>query len=206
MAKHDWNMPCDCSDCCEIIQTHVCPSCQFPNKVSIDRIAHWEEDRKTGGGGFIFEVPSGPIRDLNCYSCANHMKAVGYYTSVHERFCQKEKERIDLIRSNKICACCSKVEGIDWGFSGRVQLREYGGRQLCESCLIDTVKLENPDPSDKDNKYKFDRNMLDWILDRIRIPCVTCGKGHLVAVREQSWRTRCKSCYSRRQGSTLRGG
>jgi len=60
MPKCDFNRPCDCRDCREIIETHVCPNCQFPNKVSIDRIAHWEDDRY-GVGGFKFETPTSTV-------------------------------------------------------------------------------------------------------------------------------------------------
>lgn len=198
MPNCDWNRPCDCSDCREIIETHICPSCQFPNKVSIDRIASWVDDRKAGGGGYMFEIPTSPIKDLSCYSCGHQMEQVGYYTSVHERFCQREKERSDLIRSGRFCVSCNKVEGIDFGFSGLVKIRNLNGRTLCESCLVDAAKLEKPDPADAANKYIFDRAKLEWILDRVKIACATCGKSHWVNVGEQSWRKQCKICYKLR--------
>jgi hypothetical protein len=198
MPNCDWNRPCDCRDCREIIETHVCPSCQFKTKVSIDRIARWEDDKKHGGGGYLFDVPTSPIKDLSCYSCGHHMAAVGYYTSVHERFCQQEKERADLIRAGRFCVSCEKVEGIDFGFSTWIKLRDLNGRTLCESCLVEAAQLEKPDPADAANKYTFDRSKLEWILDRVKLACGTCGKSHWVNVGEQSWRKQCKACYKRR--------
>lgn len=199
MPNCDFNQPCDCLDCREIIETHVCPSCGFNNKVSINRTAHWKDDRKNGRGGYyLFEVPTSPIKDLNCYDCGHHMAAVGYYTSVHEQFCEQEKERAALIRAGKVCGSCNKIEGLDWGFRGRVNLRDFNGRTLCESCLVKAVQLEKPDPSDAANKYIFDRAKLEWILDRVKIACSTCTKSHWVKVTEQSWRKQCKACYSRR--------
>lgn len=197
MPNCDWNRPCDCRDCREIIETHICPNCQFPNKVSIDRNARWVEDRK-GIGGYMFDVPTSPIKDLDCYSCGHHMAAVGYYTSVHERLCEQEKEHADLIRAGKVCAGCNKIEGIDWGFRGRIKLRVFNGKQLCETCVVDAVKQDNPDPSDAANKFTFDEAKLEWILDRVKIACSTCTKSHWVKVAERSWRKQCKSCYSRR--------
>lgn len=126
------------------------------------------------------------------------MEEVGYYTTVDEAGCQREKERMELIRAGKICASCGKVEGLDWGHSRRVKLQVYRGRQLCEKCLVDAAKQDKPNPSDKDNKYEFSEAQLEWLLVRVRILCTTCGKGHLVAVSEQRWLTRCKVCYSRR--------
>lgn len=198
MPNCDWNRPCDCRDCREIIKTHICPSCQFPNKVSIDRITRWEDDRKHEGGGYMFEIPTSPIKDLTCYGCGHHMAAVGYYTSVHERFCEQEKERIDLIRAGKVCSNCNKIERIDWGFRGRIKLQAFNGRQLCETCVVDAVKQDNPDPSDTVNKFTFDESKLEWILDRVKIACETCSKLHWVKMTEQSWRRQCMSCYSRR--------
>lgn len=198
MANHDFSSPCDCSDCRETIETHICPNCQFPNKVSIDRTARWVNDRK-GGGDYMFDIPTSPVRDLNCYSCGHHMPAVGYYTSVHEAACQMAKERVDLIRAGKVCGSCNRVEGIDWGFGNPIQLRTYNGQQLCGECVVKAAKQENPDPSDKDNKYEFDRTRLEWSLARVRSYCKTCGKGYLVAVNERSWRNLCKPCYSQRR-------
>ncbi|MEK4105567.1 hypothetical protein NST28_15925 [Paenibacillus sp. FSL R10-2791] len=126
------------------------------------------------------------------------MKQVGYYTSVDKEACKREKERLELIGAGKSCVNCAKVEGLDWGFSRRVQLHEYRGRQLCEECLVNAAKQDKPDPSDKDNKYEFNGDRLEWSLVRVRIPCTTYGKGHLVAVSERGWRTRCKMCYSLR--------
>lgn len=198
MPNCDWGHPCDCSDCREQINTHICPSCGFLNRVSVMRSSRWVADLKHGGGYYAFDVPFAPIRDLNCFNCGYCMSAVGYYTSVHKEFCQEEKERMELILAGKSCSICNKVEGIDWAIPGRVQLREYGDQKLCQKCLVDAAKQDNPDPSDKDNKYDFNAVRLEWDLVRVRIPCTTCGKGHLVAVNEQSWRKRCKACYSKR--------
>ncbi|MEK5282985.1 MULTISPECIES: hypothetical protein [unclassified Paenibacillus] len=198
MANHDFNSPCNCSECREITQTHVCLSCQFPNKVSIDGIARWVSDRK-GGGDYIFDIPPSPIRDLNCYSCGHLMPAVGYYDSVDKEACQRAQERIDLIHAGKVCNSCNKVEGIDWGFGGIIKLRTYNGQQFCGGCVVEAAKQDNPDPSDKDNKYEFNQASLEWSLARVRSYCKTCGKGYLVAVSERSWRNLCKSCYSQRR-------
>ncbi|WP_348622571.1 hypothetical protein [Paenibacillus polymyxa] len=198
MPNCDWGRPCDCSDCRELIDTHVCPSCGFSNRVSVIRSSRWVDDLKHGGGYYEFDAPTVPIRDLSCYDCGHCMEAVGYYTSVDEAGCQREKERVELIRAGKSCASCSKVEGLDWGLSSRLKLQEYGDRLLCEECLVDAAKQDKPDPSDKDNKYEFNRTQLEWSLVRVRIPCTICGKGHLVAVSERYWRTRCKKCYSHR--------
>ncbi|WP_124118906.1 hypothetical protein [Paenibacillus xylanexedens] len=197
MPNCDWNMPCDCSNCREIIETHVCPSCQFLNKVSIDRIARWEDDRK-GSGGYVFEVPTSPIKDLSCYSCGHYMAAVGYFMSVHERLCEKEKERADLIRAGKVCSSCNKIEGLDWGFRTHIQLQTFNGRKLCAECVVDAAKLEKTDPSDIANKYTFDVSKLEWILNRVKIGCATCSKSHWVNVAEKSWRKQCKTCYKSR--------
>lgn len=196
MPNCDWNRPCDCSDCRERIDTHVCPSCGFSNKVSVMRSSRWVDDLKHGSGYYEFDAPAAPVRDLACYNCGHCIKEVGYYTSVDQSGCQREKERMELIGAGKICASCNRIEGIDWGFSSRVQLQEYKDRQLCQICVVDAVMQDKPDPSDKNNKYEFNKTLLEWILVRVRIACTSCGKGHLVAVNEQGWRTRCKKCYS----------
>lgn len=186
-------------DCREVIETHICLSCRFPKKVSIDRIARWEDDRKNGGG-YTFEIPTLPLnlKDLTCYGCGHHMVAVGYYTLVHERFCEQEKERADLIRTGKVCVNCNKIEGIDWGFHGRIKLQVFKGRQICQTCVVDAVKQDNPDPSDAVNKFTFDESKLEWVLYRVKIACKTCTRSHWVKVTERSWRKQCKSCFSRR--------
>lgn len=198
MSNCDFNRPCDCSDCRETIKRHICPNCGFPNVVSIMRDSRWVANLKHGSGHYEFEAPTEPVLDLNCYSCGYCIKEVGYYTSISETGCQNEKERLELIRDGKTCDNCSLVEGIDWVLVSRVQLREYQGRKLCQKCLIDNVKHDNPDPSDKDNKYEFNQTLLKWALVRVRIACTSCGKGHLVSVKEQKWRTRCRKCYSNR--------
>lgn len=198
MANCDWNRPCDCSDCRESIDTHVCPNCGFSNRVSVMRSSRWVADMKHGGGHYEFDAPTSPIKDLNCYSCGQHMAAVGYYTSVHELFCEQEKERTDLIRAEKVCDSCNKVEGVDWGFRERIQLRTFNGRQLCGECVVEAAKQEKPDPTDAANKYMFDGSNLEWILDRVKIACATCTKSHWVKVTERSWRKQCKTCYSHR--------
>ncbi|WP_160037138.1 hypothetical protein [Paenibacillus sp. An7] len=94
---------------------------------------------------------------------------------------------------------CDKIEGIDFGFSGRrVKLQDFNGRTLCEMCLVEAAKLEKPNPADAANKYIFDQDKFEWILDRVKIACATCGKSHWVSVAERSWRKQCKACYKRR--------
>lgn len=198
MPNCDWNKPCDCRDCREIIETHICPSCQFKNKVSIERMAQWVNDQKHGGGHYVFEVPSSPIKDLDCYNCGYRMEKVGYFTSVHEVFCQWEKERSDLIQAGRFCVKCNKIEGKDFGFSKRVKLRDFNGQIMCEECIVESFKLVNPDPSDTANKYRFDQEKLEWILVRVKLACVSCGESHWVNANERGWRKQCKPCYSSR--------
>ncbi|WP_217560139.1 hypothetical protein [Paenibacillus sp. GbtcB18] len=200
MPNCDWNRPCDCRDCREIIETHVCPSCQFPNKVSVIRNAYWEEDKKHGGGYYLFVNPKTPVKDLICYECGDPMKEVGYYTSIHEDFCKNQKERAKLIKDERYCVNCDKLEELDFDFYGRVKLTLYNQLNLCRSCLIDAVKVENPDPSNATNKFKFDPSKLIWALYRVKVTCTTCESAYWVNSDEQSWRKQCKKCYGSKRG------
>jgi hypothetical protein len=202
MANHDWNRPCECSECRTTYQTHVCPTCNFNNKVSIYQDSKWVDDRRHGGGDYSFEIPTSPIKDLKCYDCGHLIRQVGFYSSVHEEFCVREQERNRLIQLGRVCVCCSGVEEIDYNrgmMSGKIELNTHNDRLLCGSCLVDTVKEELPDPTDKNNKYEFSTTTLSWVLVKVRIPCRTCEKTHLVNVSQQTWRKQCTKCYKVRK-------
>jgi hypothetical protein len=197
MPNCDWNRPCDCIECRTIYDAVVCPKCGFKNTVSIVRnVKGYSTDNK-GLGGYDFEVPTEPLKDLKCYKCGYTIEKVNYYTKIEERFCKRELERETAINNGKVCSECGKVEDIDYSATEYVKLQKKDGSLLCQQCLAAWIKRETPDPSNENEKYLFDNKQYKWILDKVKKACIDCGKKRWLNVENQ-WKVRCESCYKRK--------
>ncbi len=53
-----------------------------------------------------------------------------------------------------------------------------------------------PDPSNDNEKYEFDRRKLRWVLKKVKVECLDCGKKRWVNV-ENRWKTRCITCFNK---------
>ncbi len=194
MANHDFNRPCDCRDCREWPKHIECPICKEIHVVVIDRSAVWTTD-KHGFTGVDFNDPVGPDKPISC-ECGHSIEGVGYYSrydkeaTINTRAYQAERAAASK------CAVCDSLEGIDRvkGFFEMTKLTMKDGVQLCQKCLSDRVQLETPDPSDEKNKYIFNRKLLSWELDKVKDPCIRCGKSRWLKANNR-WKSLCTTCF-----------
>jgi len=193
----DFNRPCDCIDCRTIYEHIICPKCNFTNHIRIVRNSlGYSYDRKVVGG-YDFEIPTEPIKDLKCFKCGFQIEKVGYYTEVDIDSNKRELEREEKIAQNKFCSKCKKVEKMDMvlGFENlNVILKEKNGENLCQECYAEKMKNEIPDPSTDKEKYYFEKRQLKWVLEKIKVTCERCGKARWLNA-ENHWKKLCLKCY-----------
>lgn len=195
MARHDFNQPCDCRECREISKQIICPACNICHVVVIDRIPQWGTDRK--GLTYVdFHIPESPNQTLTCNECGHVIEGAGYFTTYDVARTRQAREYLAKKASAEACQGCGKLDDIDRaeGFLEKVQLTEMNGIKLCQSCLADYIQKETKDPSDDTHKYRFDRRTLSWKLEKIKLPCLKCGRVRWLNADNQ-WKTLCRSCY-----------
>lgn len=199
MSSCDWGRPCTCLDCRTVYEKIKCPNCGFINTIEIVReVKGYYEDRK-GMGGYDFYIPTGPVKDLQCYKCGYLIEKVGYYTEISLDSCKRDLDREKAIKDGKVCSKCNKVEGFDFCFGMTdVKLKIKDGVFLCQECLSEIIKKEIHDPSDENEKYVFDEKELKWKLYKIKKECVDCGKKRWLNAENQ-WKIRCIKCYRKVQ-------
>ncbi|PWK06242.1 hypothetical protein C7459_1203 [Tumebacillus permanentifrigoris] len=195
MPSCDFGRPCDCRDCKRIDYTIICPHCYFENVVSVDGIAKWETDRK-GYTGVSLTKPDLPFRDLNCYSCKTMIRDAGVFDNIRIEVMERNLGRQRAIEQGRVCVSCRKVEGYDGVFWERDErYKEKDGKKYCTTCLSKILEKETPNPSDTESKYEFDKSRLEWVLRKVRQPCIRCQKKRWLNV-ENTWKKQCSSCYS----------
>lgn len=194
MSSCDFGRPCDCRECRRIDDTIICPHCYFENFVSVDGIPNWETDRK-GFSGVSFTKPNSPIRDLTCYQCNTLIRDAGVFDNLRIEVMERKIGRQKAIEQGDICVSCKKVEGYDDFFWRRKEkYTERDGKKFCHSCYALVVEKDMPNPSDDKSKYEFDKNKLEWVLRKVKKPCVRCQKKRWLNV-ENGWKKLCSSCY-----------
>ncbi|MHA1302609.1 MAG: hypothetical protein ACTSPI_02760 [Candidatus Heimdallarchaeaceae archaeon] len=193
MPNCDFGSPCDCIDCSTRINHFICPKCDFTNYVKILRPSEYKVDRK-GIGYYDFTTPTEPVKDLKCFKCGFLIEKVGYYTEIAIETNERELEREEKIKQGKICTECKKIEEMDITRFGSVILKKKNGKNLCQECYAKVMKEEIPDPSNDKEKYFFYDRELKWVLEKIKIPCIICGRQRWLNA-ENKWKKMCLKCY-----------
>lgn len=198
MANHDFNRPCDCRECRSTTRQIFCPACKACHVVEIDRIPEWKTDRK--GMSYVdFQTPEASEQSLVCVDCGHNIEGIDYYTRYDAAGTRSAREYLKKKAEAEKCQECGKLEDIDWatGFLEMIRLTERDGAKLCQSCLADKVQMETPDPSDEAQKFVFDRRALTWNLDKVKVPCVKCGRQRWLNAKNK-WRNLCGPCFRMR--------
>lgn len=88
------------------------------------------------------------------------------------------KSSLELYRNKLnglICSACNAIEGDLKGISF-VKLKKLHNKLYCQNCIVKVGKNQIPDPSNENAKYNFNRNTLNWELDKVRIEYPSCHK------------------------------
>ncbi|WP_237526355.1 hypothetical protein [Bacillus cereus] len=147
---------------------------------------------RKGQGDYEFTYPGG-ARDLNCYHCSAVIPGVRYYDNYDEDACKRSLVLHQNKLNGRICSVCDAIEGDLKGMSF-VTLKNLHNKFYCHNCIVEVGKRQIPDPSNENEKYKFNGDALKWELDKVRIECPSCNRKRWLNP-ENRWRKKCKPCY-----------
>ena len=195
MANCDWGRPCTCRECRTQYRKEICPMCSFNNVVELEGTGVIKTGRK-GMSYADITMPTGNTMNLECVKCGYVINNVGFYTRLAVDACQFNLKRDELKKSSRPCDDCnSNIQDSIGGYQS-IELFEHNGKFVCKECLSKRIEAENPDPSNKNEKYIFNKHELKWVLSKVRVICESCGKPRWLK-QENSWKTQCLSCYKK---------
>ncbi|MFS0637300.1 hypothetical protein AB1K84_15480 [Mesobacillus foraminis] len=184
MPNCDWGKPCRCIDCRTKTFSIPCKACGFGTVVSYVRGVESSFTDRKGLSGYNFEERTDNSSEINCYKCGHHMAGVPYFEKI-------EHSRNESILKQKVCSDCGIREYDSFKI---IQFGEWDDKVLCFDCLGRKLELELPDPSTKQEKFKLDVKLKNYVLEKVMIPCETCGKKRWVKA-ENRWKKQCSNCY-----------
>ncbi|MRX52921.1 hypothetical protein GJU41_02960 [Bacillus idriensis] len=187
MPNCDWGKPCTCIDCRTKTFSIPCNSCGFKTTVSYEiGYGGGSTDRK-GLFSYDFQERKEETSEIDCFKCGHHMTDVPYY--------EKIDVHINEYKLNeKSCAECG-IKNSEAGLK-IIQYREWKDKTLCLGCLEKRLVNEIPNPSNGEKKFKIDVNTTKYVLDKVMVPCVTCGRKRWLKADNQ-WRKQCTNCYKK---------
>jgi hypothetical protein len=197
MPSHDFNKPCDCSECRRDTRNICCPSCNEKSVLVTNRQPEWSYYK--GTRVVDFKSPIDDEKTFTCH-CGYEIPGVGYYSYYDKEATQQLREREDARATAAKCDECGDSEGFDQapGFRANIELKEHDGQLLCQNCLANQIQFEKPNPSTSTEKYEFNRHKLDYVLIKVKLPCINCKKERWLNVENQ-WKKLCSSCYKLQQ-------
>ncbi|MDM5249638.1 hypothetical protein [Lysinibacillus sp. G4S2] len=186
MPNCEWGKPCTCIDCRTKIFSIPCNSCGFDTTVSYEMSPDGGNTDRKGIFSYDFQERIDKSSEIDCYKCGHHMTGVSYYEKIEER-------RNEMKLNEKACAECGirKSESISI-----IQYREWKNEILCLCCLEKKLIVELPNPSTDDEKFKLDVKSMKYVLDKVMIPCITCGRKRWLKADNQ-WKKQCVNCYKK---------
>ncbi|GAB1305129.1 hypothetical protein ACVA6F_08840 [Bacillus altitudinis] len=193
MPNCDWGKPCECKECRTKSFDVKCPKCNFNNSLEVEA-DFWEYSiDKNNLGDYNFSYPQ-TKKDLVCYACSYLIIDVPFFNNYNKSRCENRLKLIENIKQGRFCNCCNVVEGDIKGCFSKIELLKHDNNLYCKACLADFLLKENPDPSNSQEKYEFDKVELKWKKNKIKVQCPKCNKNRWLKA-EHSWRKMCKNCY-----------
>lgn len=186
MPNCDWGNPCNCIECRTNIFSVPCEVCGFSTVVSYVMSENGGSTDKKGLFSYDFQERTDKSSEIDCYKCGHHMIGVPYYEKI-------EVHRNEYKLNEKECAEC----GIKDSESNRIiEYKEWKNETLCLDCLEKKLIVELPNPSTDIKKFKLDVKSMKYVLDKVMIPCTTCGRKRWLKADNQ-WKKQCMNCYKK---------
>jgi hypothetical protein len=193
MANHDFGSPCSCQECCTDYRDEPCAHCGFKNTLMNVGTPTRTQDRK-GTRGYDVEHATSPRKDMVCHKCGKATPKVAFFTAVDKEACARSLQRERIAVKARPCDRCAERVEFEKDKYRAIALKKFDNRQLCAKCLPLEMETKTVDPSDKSNKYRFDRHSLKWELEKVRKSCAKCGRARWLTIGN-AWRKLCGKCY-----------
>ncbi|MGD6815488.1 hypothetical protein ACQCVE_00240 [Metabacillus sp. 113a] len=186
MPNCDWGRPCNCLDCRTNRFSIHCEACGFDTMVSYVMSEVGGHTDKKGMFSYEFKEQTEKYSEINCFKCGEYKNNVPYF----------EKIEVDINNSRlnqRTCVACGVKELETFR---KIKYKVWKNETFCTGCVEKQFMSEVPNPSTNEKVFKVDTSNMKYILEKVKIPCNTCGRQRWLNVENQ-WKKQCTSCYKK---------